>query len=248
MNYPIDRGAIEHNRCVANPRASRLHRLTGDVDHRFLTVALIAGVLFALLSVAVALHPAPFSFDRPVESTVQSVDVGPFNGFNDFVSAFSGLVGVGAGAAVIALTLLFRRPATPFVAFTAVYSVLYNVVNIIIKRPRPSGVAHTTRELLGYAFPSGHVGFFLWVGVLAVLLVLRGLPRPLYVLGWALAAALVLAAGLSRIYVGAHWPSDVIGGVLVAIAWISLGLSFGRLTEPVLRTRARRAVNARTHG
>jgi len=46
----------------------------------------------------------------------------------------------------------------------------------------------------------------------------------------------VTAAALSRIYVGAHWPSDVIGGLLVGVAWTSLSLSLGRLSKPLFAT------------
>lgn len=217
--------------------SSWLHRLTGDINGVFMSIAVVAGVLFALLTVLVAIHPAPFFFDRPIEVAVQSVNARPFAWFNTFVSAFAGLVGVGVGAAVIVLTFLLRRPATPFVVFSAIYSVLYNVVNIIILRPRPTGVAHTTSNLMGYSYPSGHAGFFLWLSVLAMVLLARRLPRPLYVACWVLAVALVVAAGISRIYVGAHWPSDVVGGLLVGLAWICLSLSLGRLTKPIFESR-----------
>jgi membrane-associated phospholipid phosphatase len=230
-------------RPVQPERASSwLRRITGDINWILMTVALVAGVLFALLTVLVVAHPAPFFFDRPIEVAVQSVNVGPFAWFNAFISAFSGFVGVGVALAVIAMTVLFRRPATPLVAFSALYAAVYNVVNIIVRRPRPSGVAHTTSKMIGYGFPSGHVGFFVWLSVIAVLLLARGrLPRALYLLCWLLAAAFVAAVGLSRIYVGAHWPSDVIGGLLVGIAWMCLSLSFGRLTGPAFSV-ARKAI------
>jgi membrane-associated phospholipid phosphatase len=217
--------------------SSWLHRLTGDINGVFMSIAVVAGVLFALLTVLVVIHPAPFFFDRPIEVAVQSVNARPFAWFNTFVSAFAGLVGVGVGAAVIVLTFLLRRPATPFVVFSAIYSVLYNVVNIIIQRPRPAGVAHTTSNLMGYSYPSGHAGFFLWLSVLAIVLLARRLPRPLYVVCWVLAVVLVVAAGVSRVYVGAHWPSDVVGGLLVGLAWICLSLSLGRLTKPIFESR-----------
>ena len=214
--------------------AARLHWLTGDINSSLLSVALVSGLLFVALSVLVAIHPAPFFFDRPMEVAVQSVAVGPFEWFNAFVSAFSGFVGVGVGAAVIGLTFLLRRPATPLVAFSAIYSAVYNVVNIIVQRPRPEGVAHTTSKLMGFSYPSGHVGFFVWLSVLAMILLARRLPRPLYLACWFLAGVLVVAAALSRIYVGAHWPSDVLGGFLIGVAWTSLSLSLGRLAAPVL--------------
>jgi membrane-associated phospholipid phosphatase len=222
---------------LASPPSSWLHRLTGDINGVFMTIAVTTGLLFALLTVLVAIHPAPFFFDRPIEAAVQSVNARPFAWFNAFVSAFAGLVGVGVGAAVIVLAFLLRRRATPFVAFSAIYSVLYNVVNVIIQRPRPMGVAHITSNLGGYSYPSGHVGFFLWLSVLAMVLLARHLPRPVYIAGWVLAAVLVVAAAVSRIYVGAHWPSDVIGGLLVGVAWICLSLSLGRLTTPILESR-----------
>jgi undecaprenyl-diphosphatase len=216
---------------------SRLHRLTGDVNWIFMSIALGAGALFVLLTVLVAVHPAPFFFDRPIEVAVQSVGVGPLAWFNSFVSAFAGFVGVGVGVAVIVIAFLLRRPVTPFVAFSAIYAAVYNVVNLIIRRPRPMGVPHTTSNLMGFSYPSGHVGFFLWLSVLAMVLLAYRLPRPLYLVCWGLAVVLVAAAALSRIYVGAHWPSDVIGGFLVGLAWTSLSLSLGRLTRPVF-TRA----------
>jgi undecaprenyl-diphosphatase len=224
---------------VAPQRAmsSRLRWLTGEIDWRLMMVAIIAGLAFVLLTVLVVIHPAPFFFDRPIEVAVQSVNVGPFGWFNAFVSAFSGFVGVGVGAAVIAVTFLFQRPATPLVAFSAIYAAVYNIVNIIVRRPRPTGVAHTTSKLIGYSYPSGHVGFFVWLTVLAMVLLAFRLPRPLFIACWCLAAVLVAAAALSRIYVGAHWPSDVVGGFLVGVAWTCLSLSLGRLTKPVFGTR-----------
>src|SRR5580704_19247022 len=178
----------------ARSAPSRLRWITGDINWILMTVALVAGVLFALLTLLVVVHPAPFFFDRPIEVAVQSVNAGSFAWFNTFISAFSGFVGVGVALAVIAVTALFRRPATPLVAFSALYAAVYNVVNIIVRRPRPSGVAHTTSKLIGYSYPSGHVGFFVWLSVIAVLLLARDrLPRALYILCWLLAAVFVAA-------------------------------------------------------
>lgn len=213
--------------------SSVAHRFVGEVDPGYMTIFVVTGVLFAILAVAVAIHPAPFFFDRPIAVDVQAVNAVAVAPINAFVSAFEGFVGVGVGAAVILITFVFRRPATLFVAFSALYVGIYTGINIVIARPRPSGLAHTTPHLSGYSFPSGHVAFFVWLGVLAIVLLARGLPRILYVGCWILVAAVIVGAALSRIDVGAHWPSDVVGGLLVGVAWTSLSLSLGRLSRPI---------------
>jgi membrane-associated phospholipid phosphatase len=218
-------------------RPSLARRIIGEVDRRFMAISVVTGVLFAILAVAVAIHPAPFFFDRPIAVDVQSVNAGAIASINTFVSAFEGFVGVGVGAAVIVITFVFRRPATLFVAFSALYVGIYTGINIIIARPRPAGLAHTTPHLSGYSFPSGHVAFFVWLGVLAMVLLARGLPRILFIGCWILVAAVAVGAALSRIDVGAHWPSDVVGGLLIGVAWTSLSLSLGRLTSPIFGIR-----------
>jgi membrane-associated phospholipid phosphatase len=217
--------------------SSVAHRIVGEVDRGFMAISLVTGVLFAILAVAVAVHPAPFFFDRPIAVDVQSVNAGAVQPFNRFISAFEGFVGVGVGVAVIAITFVLRRPATLFVAFSALYVAIYTGINVVIARPRPTGLPHTTPHITGYSFPSGHVAFFVWLGVVAIVLLARGLPRILFVVCWMLVAAVAVGAALSRIDVGAHWPSDVVGGLLVGVAWTSLSLSLGRLTRPIFGIR-----------
>lgn len=55
-------------------------------------------------------------------------------------------------------------------------------------------------------------------------------------LGWGVAAVIVLAVGLDRIDVGAHWPSDVLAGLLIAIAWLSLVVSLKRVSDRAFGT------------
>jgi hypothetical protein len=161
-----------------------------------MAISAVTGVLFTILAVAVAIHPAPFFFDRPIAVDVQSVNAGAIPPLNTFVSAFEGFVGVGVGVAVIAITFVLRRPATLFVAFSALYVAIYTGINIVIARPRPTGLVHTTPHLTGYGFPSGHVAFLVWLGVVALVLLARGLPRILLIGCWILVAAVAVGAAL----------------------------------------------------
>jgi undecaprenyl-diphosphatase len=73
-----------------------------------------------------------------------------------------------------------------------------------------------------YSFPSGHaLCSFCFYGVMAGLLSARTKSLAWRLFIWIAAAVLVIAIGLSRIYLGVHYPSDVIAGYLAAAVWVS---------------------------
>ena len=150
----------------------------------------------------------------------------------EFVSTFSGNMTLYVAAAIIVTALAIRRSAARLVLFSAVYSLLYDIFGVVLRRHRPTDVPHTVPHLGAYSFPSGHAAFFVWVAFVIIIV----LPRPLgriWMYGiWAVLAAFVSLACLSRVHVGAHWPSDVVGGLLLGVGWMALTLSIGRLTRP----------------
>ena len=108
-----------------------------------------------------------------------------------------------------------RAVAAILVLDAVVVIVANNLLKIMFSRERPTlfdKIALPT----DYSFPSGHAmsAMGIWGGIIAVLILL--VPRakvPLAILG----AVLVAAIGFSRIYLGVHWPSDVVGGFLGGI-------------------------------
>jgi undecaprenyl-diphosphatase len=92
-------------------------------------------------------------------------------------------------------------------------------------RPQPFFGA----ALHSYSFPSGHaLCSFCFYAVLAGLTAARAKPLALRLAVGALAAALVVAIGLSRVYLGVHYASDVLGGYLAATVWVSAILVLDR--------------------
>ena len=112
-------------------------------------------------------------------------------------------------------------------------TVLYNVFKRILERPRPPA-----KDALGtythWSFPSGHatqcMAFF------AMLLVLACLAGRARLRLWVIAAAAVVpVVGASRIYLGAHWFTDVLGGYALGGAWVALLTAVGLTTKLVRR-------------
>ena len=69
----------------------------------------------------------------------------------------------------------------------------------------------------------------------------RYLPRWARPIAWAVVAGIVLAVGLDRIYVGAHWPSDVLAVALIAIAWLSFVMSVRWISDRALISKDKQA-------
>lgn len=112
-----------------------------------------------------------------------------------------------------------RRLIVLLLASAAGGFVINALMKMIFARPRPSVVPHL-REVFTPSFPSGHAALsavvYLTIGVL-LFEVVRGRAARLYCLGVAMAATGLV--GLSRVYLGVHYPSDVLAGWATGIAW-----------------------------
>ena len=180
-------------------------------------VLTIITVFGATLSLTVeASEDTTLAGDVAVAREVQEV-----SGVAPLVDVFNALGG-GAG-----LTLLTVAAALGFVALRqfadatlVLLSFLARVANGLLKTlvasPRPTAdLVRITDPSPGFGFPSGHVmGTVAFVGVLAYI-ASRAIERRAWrVASQLAAAAFALAVGFSRVYSGAHWPSDVLGGYL----------------------------------
>jgi undecaprenyl-diphosphatase len=80
-----------------------------------------------------------------------------------------------------------------------------------------------------YSFPSGHAfSSFCCYGMIVALLSSRLESGSKRTALWVAGPILIFMVGLSRIYLGVHYPSDVVGGWAIALAWISFVLLFDR--------------------
>lgn len=128
-----------------------------------------------------------------------------------------------AAVLVVLLALRLRLEAVLGVASSLLAGAVGGAIKLLVARMRPSGQeVHVAAHLTDYSFPSGHVieyttlfGFAFYV----VLVVWRqGWARNLVLAALALLVALV---GPSRVYLGEHFPSDVLGAYLLAGLWLA---------------------------
>jgi undecaprenyl-diphosphatase len=138
---------------------------------------------------------------------------------------------LGSTAVIIPLGLIIggwfvrrRRDWRPLILLTVAVAgavALYDIVKILVGRPRPPQ-AIWIGHFPAAAFPSGHatqtVAFY------SILAIIAGAGRsPRVKLALCSAAALVaLVVGFSRIYLGAHWLTDVLGGYALGALWASV--------------------------
>ena len=152
-----------------------------------------------------------------------------------------GSTGVVAFVAVLLLVveLLAGRPRLGLAAAATIglAALVNGGAKQVVDRVRPDVLPPIVVEP-GYSFPSGHAALSMVAyGIVAVLLARqRGLPSWLRVVGIALAAALVVGIGISRVYLGAHFPSDVLGGWLLGAVIVLL---FASITRAVRGETAR---------
>jgi undecaprenyl-diphosphatase len=203
-------------------------RARASVARPLLIGGAISAVLFAgfLALVASLGSPAVVAFDARVFAAMQAWHSPPMTAFVLRLTDFGDTVLVVTICAAALAFVLYRRQwasAVLILAVLALGRLLGTVAQNAVRRVRPpqSGALITLPGT--YALPSGHsITAMLLYGVLGFLL-WRGL-RMMWqrVLAVAVCAALIASIGLTRIYLGVHWPTDVLAGWLLGGAWLSL--------------------------
>jgi undecaprenyl-diphosphatase len=174
--------------------------------------------------------------DVPIERFIQSVSWG------SLVQVFTALDWIEGtrqqllGVAGILLVAAVNWRAVPLMIVAALSGGIYTLTAMLIDRPRPSvDLVHVIRHTGASSYPSGHVAFFSWFLILLILCLAVGrLPRPVVAFLWIIAALLLIAVCIGRIYLGEHWPSDIVGGLALGLGWTALALSVRVLSNPAL--------------
>jgi undecaprenyl-diphosphatase len=195
---------------------------------------LIVGSL-AILALVISIYArfAPrFPGDLCLTLCLQSFDNHFLLSFMDYVSFIFG--GWSSVVVVVIIGILVWWRIGKLEALMILVGELITLVNTALKlainRPRPSAdLVHILSREQGNGFPSGHAFFAIVIlGLLAYFAFINLKNRTIRMVVLVGLIALILLIGTSRVYLGVHWPSDVIGGYLIGGVFLTALIWFHR--------------------
>ncbi|MDP9077651.1 MAG: phosphatase PAP2 family protein [Bacteroidota bacterium] len=190
----------------------------------YLAGGLIA--VFMLLTAFVFLDPLS-KIDREFSEEIQEHHYLVLDQLMRGISAF-GYMPVSAilvGATALFFLLCRYKREALFVMLSALSGLISTLVKLLVNRPRPAAsLVRVLEKTQQQSFPSGHVLFYVvFFGFLLLLMYqLTGLPRILRRAISILSLLLIFTIPISRIYLGAHWFTDVLGGFILGLLTLVL--------------------------
>jgi membrane-associated phospholipid phosphatase len=211
------------------PRLSRVRSAVKTMADRLgprmgvgLLAALIVTVLFAMLASEVR-EGETQDFDDAVRMTVYGVASPRATTVLHAVTQLGSPLFLLPMTIICALVFLHRRRIRGAILLAATMlgvTLLNQILKSIFQRPRPLPFFGLTMPA-SYSFPSGHsLAAFCFYGALAALLTARMRSRGLSALVWAAALVIIVAVGFSRLYLGVHYLSDIVGGYATGFVWV----------------------------
>jgi membrane protein DedA with SNARE-associated domain/membrane-associated phospholipid phosphatase len=209
-----------------------------------MAVLAVAGFVLVSYTVILSRGPGPTPGDQTAIELVEQLQVGWLTDFAKFFTRLGSFAVVGSLAFVAAALLVARRRWAEFGVLLAGMVLIYAGVHELkdmVDRPRPEGGLVGTS---GSSFPSAHAAystFYVWLAVTIVMRLRPGMARGAAVV--AAGIALTALVGLSRVYLGVHYLSDVSGGWALGAAAFALAAAV-TLVISTVRQNGRRAVAA----
>jgi undecaprenyl-diphosphatase len=185
-----------------------------------LNVGVIASVMFVVLTAMVIEHGTAVR-DRAMILSLRSEASPLLSTFLLAVTFTSGKLAI--PALILCAALLYRqngvRTAAYYVGACVTAELLDALLKHVISRVRPHGISPLLTAAGGYSYPSADAMLAVVIfGLGALLLTWSIRSAALRLTSIGAAGLFVIAAAIARVYLGAHWPADVLGGVLAGVA------------------------------
>jgi len=182
-------------------------------------------VIVLSLEVRLLLHDQLKWFDQPITNFIQSFESPLLTNIMKFFTWLGSSLVVISISFIVLISLYikfkYRIELIFFVIALATSTILNQLLKNLFQRKRPTG--HSLIEQLGFSFPSGHaMAAFTLYAIISFLLWKHIKTKQGRTIMIIFAASMIIMIGLSRIYLGVHYPSDVFGGYLVSGIWFSI--------------------------
>ncbi|MGT2958617.1 phosphatase [Streptococcus bovimastitidis] len=184
-----------------------------------------AFLFFVMLGYTVQFYPETLvAFDKSIQETIRGTLPEQATHFFRTIT-YMGNVSTQTAVVVIVTILLFlikwKAEALFFLANGVLAGILISGFKLIYQRARPT-LEHIVYAG-GFSFPSGHaMGSFMIYGAILLILLNRFQDKTIRLILILAFFSLILLIGLSRIYLGVHYPTDVIGGFTIAYGVLNL--------------------------
>ncbi len=200
----------------------------------------IGGLAVAAAALCICAHyEQRFPGDLRLALLVQSIHSQTLDSLMEWVSYLTGdwRAPVLAIAGSVATWLCLGKREAILVLMTWLSSLISSGLKLIVGRPRPTAdLVAVFQAEPGNSFPSGHAFFaIVFWGLLAYFALTRLQRRGLRILTLSGFAAIIIWIGVSRVYLGAHWPSDVIGGYITGTLFLTCLVWLDRNGGPASR-------------
>ena len=202
-------------------------------------LAILSGVLFAAVTVSVLLFAAIQesqllgNLDLLVFNALQELRTPWVDQVMVLVTWFGGLQAIGALLLAVAGWLGWQRQWRALIHLLTV-AVCTEIMVLVLKAmtaiERPVPVYQGANA---FSFPSGHTAMSAAVYGMLAIIIAGMLPVARRWLVYGVAAMVAVLVGFSRLYLGVHWLSDVLGGFVLGVAWAALvGIGYRRHLQP----------------
>lgn len=182
-----------------------------------------SALLFVFLGYVVKFYDDWLFFDAPLQNIIRGKLPNGATQFFKWITQFGNpvpLIILTLAVAVLFYSQKKRVAALYLLVNIALGSgVLNNLLKLVYLRQRPT-LPHLVTELT-YSFPSGHaMGSMMFFGTLIVLVPLLATTKKWQWAGRIFLGLIIVLIGISRIYLGVHFPSDILGGWLLGVTWL----------------------------
>jgi PAP2 superfamily. len=158
--------------------------------------------------------------DVAVARFIQQFNWGPLVYPMAWINASAGIWQVVLGVVAIVALFIFERRAGWLMLIGSISSLLDNIIKLLVSRQRPpADLVHILSPTTGFSYPSGHAVFFTWMSFMIAVSVAPKIRLAFRPTLWIFVAIVIVLTCIARVWAGDHWPSDVLGGVLLGIGW-----------------------------